>query len=49
MIISEVVLLIIRQVIPVVPLALFTQFVLPLDVEQENDGAEDTEPDEAET
>ena len=42
MIVSEIVLLVIWQIVPVVPAACFSQPVLPLDVEQEDEGAKDT-------
>lgn len=49
MVITEVVLFVIWQIIPVVPAACFSQPVLSPNVEQEHDSAEDTKPDEAET
>jgi hypothetical protein len=49
MIISEVVLLVIGQVVSVIPSALVAQSILPPELKQEQHGAEDAEPDEAET
>ena len=49
MIIPEVVLLVFWQIISVVSPALVAQSVFPLDIEQENHGAEHTKPYEAET
>ena len=46
MVISEVVLLAVWQIVPVIPSALFAQSVFPPDIKEENNGAEDTQPDE---
>lgn len=48
MIVSKIVLLILRQIIPVISTALISQSVLTPDIKKENDGADDTQPNQAE-
>jgi len=48
MVIAKVVLLILWQTVPIIPSTLVSQSVLPPDVEQEDHGTDDTEPDKTE-